>query len=935
MSMLEKLKLLDKKWTKYYLKNKIFEVEPSKKQKFFVTFPYPYVNGAPHIGHSFSFFRTDSYARFKRLQGYNVLFAQGFHATGEPIFGAYERFLKGDKQQIQTFIDFGATKKDLEEFKKGPEQIARFWQRKWMEVLKQANYSVDWRRTFITIDEAYKKFVEWQFWRLKEKGYIKKANYPVVWCPHCKSPTGDHARLVGEGEEPIKFTIIKFKLEDKILPCATLRPETVYGVTNVWVNPREEYYWVRVGREVWLLAKPAIEKLKHQLKRIEILEQANLQDILGKHAINPVTNKEVPILPARFVSANVATGVVMSVPAHAPYDYVALKELEKDEFYKNIVSKLTPIQLFEVPGYGKIPAKEIVEKMQISSQDEKEKLDKATEELYKKEYYEGKLKEMFGKLKGKKIEQVKDKIIEQFKHQAIVDEMWELSGTVICRCKTPNIVKILRGQWFIDYGNEEWKKKALNWANKMKIYPEEARSQYIKTIENMKPKPCARRTGLGTKLPWDRHWVIEALSDSTIYPSFYIIAKYVNEGKIKPENLKQEFFDFVFLGKGDIKEVSEKTGVKESLLRKMKEEFEYFYPVDLRNSGKDLLQNHLVFYLFNHIAIWHQSKYWPKAISVNGFVNVEGQKMSKSKGNVIPLQTLLDRYGSDLVRANIIISAENLDDANWQEGNIKMLVSKLGIVYDAAQQLKKAKRTKTNILDSYMLSLINSKIESLEKAYEELKFRTAFRHINELINNLKLYLDFHEKASELNHKVLKEYISKLSILMWPIFPNFSDEVNKMLGSKKLCIHIGWPKPDKHKISKELTTYIEFIETLREDLANIMKITKIKQPKEIKIIVAQDWKFEANKLMFKGKKKSYVVDRISKKYKLTKKEVAQYLAKTKEFVDVEKQKILEILNLARHYLAKRYKANIIVEDADVSKEEKAKVSNVMKPAILLK
>jgi len=158
--------------------------------------------------------------------------------------------------------------------------------------------------------------------------------------------------------------------------------------------------------------------------------------------------------------------------------------------------------------------------------------------------------------------------------------------------------------------------------------------------------------------------------------------------------LNEEIFDFIFLGKGDRKENSEKFGIEEKLLRKMREEFEYFYPVDLRSSGKDLVQNHLVFYLFHHTAIWSE-KYWPRAIAVNGFVNVGGEKMSKSRGKYNSPFSLIEEIGSDLTRINIISSAEGLSDADWRGESVKTFLERINFVFEIVSSLKKSKFSKT------------------------------------------------------------------------------------------------------------------------------------------------------------------------------------------------------------------------------------------------
>jgi len=198
--MVMDFKKIEKKWQKRWKKAKIFEANASDKPKFFITIPYPYLNGAPHIGAGFTFFRGDVYARFKRMQGFNVLYPQAFHATGEPILGTVERLKQNDTAQIETFKLYGATDEDLENFKKkGAKFVAKYWMKKWIEDLKLAGFSIDWRRTFITttMTPTYSRFIEWQYNTLRKKGYVVQGTHPVIWCPHCKSPTGDHDRLEG------------------------------------------------------------------------------------------------------------------------------------------------------------------------------------------------------------------------------------------------------------------------------------------------------------------------------------------------------------------------------------------------------------------------------------------------------------------------------------------------------------------------------------------------------------------------------------------------------------------------------------------------------------------------------------------------------------------------------------------------------------------
>ncbi|MBI5698303.1 MAG: leucine--tRNA ligase, partial [Thaumarchaeota archaeon] len=619
-------KAIEKKWQKRLEEKKVFEANPDNKKKIFTSLIIPYVNADLHIGHAFTYTRIDAYARFKRMRGHNVMLAQGFHATGEPILGAVERLRKNDEKQLKTFEMMGIEKDEIENFKnKGPEYVAKFWMKKIIETSKSIGYSVDWRRTFITaVDPCFSRFIEWQYNLLKERGYVKQGTHPVVWCPHCESPTGDHDRLEGEGESPIEYVMIKFEFVDELsgktffIPCATLRPETIYGVTNIWVNPNTEYViaivekgytGADVGGEVWIISKECAEKIRAQLYDVQEIGRVHASQLVGKRVVEPMNKKEIPILPADFVDPQNATGIVMSVPSHAPYDWIAIKELTDSGLEKYGVNKddMEPISLIETEGFGKHPAIEVCKTLGITSQKQTAKLDEATSMIYKKEFHQGILKNNCGEYAGKKVSEVKLHLTNDFIRKKNAALLWEITGRVVCRCTTLCHVKILEDQWFLTYSDKEWKTRVLEHLAEMKICPEEARSQFENTIDWLKDKACARKTGLGTKLPWDKEWIVETLSDSTIYMAYYTVAHIINEHNITAEQLTKEVFDFVFRGVGSVKEVVKKSGISEKILNQMKKEFEYFYPVDMRSSGKDLVQHHLLFYLFHHIAIFEKN----------------------------------------------------------------------------------------------------------------------------------------------------------------------------------------------------------------------------------------------------------------------------------------------------------------------------------------
>lgn len=937
---------IEGKWQKKWSEARVFESNVEEKEKFFVTFPIPYCNGSPHIGHGFTFSRVDAYARFKRMQGYNVLYPQGFHATGEPILGSIERLQQGDQTQIETFKMYGATQQDMEDFvKKGPEFAARYWMSKWKEHFERMGCSIDWRRSFITaLDAGFNKFIEWQYETLKKNGFVTQGTHPVVWCPHDESPTGDHDRLVGEGESPAEYTIIKFRMDDgSVIPCGTLRPETVFGVTNIWITPDVDYVRANVDGENWILSERAAIKLGDQLKNVTIKDRVKGSELVGKKARNPVNSESVYMLPASTVNQNIATGIVMSVPSHAPYDWANLHDLRKypDSLKKynvdpKIIDEVSPVSIIKTPGMGEHPAIEIVQKMLILSQDETEKLEKATSEIYKKEFYEGVLRENTGKYSGRKVSEVKEALIEDLRSRRAADTIWELTGKVVCRCKTENHVKILEDQWFLKFSDEKWKADVKNCISEMKFYPEEARSQFLNTVDWLKDKACARRAGLGTKMPWDKEWIIETLSDSTIYMAYYTIARIINESGIG-NDLNNDVFDYILLGKGDLKVVSKGSGINQDVLKEMKREFEYFYPVDMRNSGKDLLQNHLTYFLFHHTAIWPKDK-WPRSIGINGFVNVSGEKMSKSKGNFIPLRNALEKHGADIVRMTIASSNEGMDDADWKEEMVESFSSRMNYVYDIASRLSEAKSKDTLTIDRCVRSRANKYIREATDAYEGMKMRSAIQSaFFEFTNDIKSYISKRGGVENCNPETLGYVLSIFTRLVSPMAPHYSEEMWSVLGNDGFVCIAQWPTYSESEIDTRSENAESLVEATIQDIIQIKKLTGI-EPKEVRVIVADEAKFSAYKTVVSNKDKDLkaLIGLLKNKNEQIVKYVQSLSKKIHELPTeiLERDEQLNALSSSKDYIERQTGSKIILEHAEDSKVDKAKNADVIKPAIFL-
>ena len=398
---------IEEKWQKAWSEAKIFEADPKHGiKKFFITIAYPYPNMPFHVGHGRPYTLTDAYARFKRMQGFNVLFPMAFHYTGTPVLAIAKRIAANDQLLLDELTKIYKVPPDAIRAFVSPLKIAAYFRREMKEDMKELGYSIDWRREFTTIDPQYSRFIGWQFRRLRSKGLVTQGSHPVGWCPSCGNPMGQHDTQGDVEPEIGELTLIKFRLGDAYLPTGTLRPETIFGVTNIWVRPDVEYVKAEVDGEPWIISKEYAEKLTFLNRKVSTIGTVSGKSLLGQYAENPLAGGEIPILPANFVDPKNATGVVMSVPGHAPYDYIALEDLMKAPqrlselgLKVEVLEGIKPISLIALEGYSEFPALDVLK--QVGAKDQLDaKVEEATKKVYSQEFHVGRMKANTGKYAG-------------------------------------------------------------------------------------------------------------------------------------------------------------------------------------------------------------------------------------------------------------------------------------------------------------------------------------------------------------------------------------------------------------------------------------------------------------------------------------------------------------------------------------------------------
>lgn len=786
---------------------------PNEDDKFFGTFPYPYMNGRLHIGHAFTFMKVDAISNVQRLKGFNVLFPFGFHGTGTPIVACadkvrkeLETYQEGDeltcKSQLGILEMMGVDRADFPKF-----VDSKFWLEYFPAVakrdLKRFGISADLDRSFITteLNPHYDSFVKWQFKLLNEAGVLEFGKRHMIYSPDMKQPCSDHDRSVGEGVEPQEYTLIKLKLVDHpttpintYLLAGTLRPETMYGQTNVWVNNEGIYSLFVINGTHYIARYETYHNLIHQMENVQLVKREYIKgsDLVNHHVKAPYVTDPIPVLPMGQVSMKRGTGIVTSVPTDSPTDYLYWRA--------HLKTKPTLTGIIQV-GDSQTYAADEIERHKVKMGNMK-RLEEIHSEVYMREHNEGTL--LVGKYKGELLKDAHDKIRSDLIESNDALAYYEPQSTVISRTGVECVVA-LTDQWYIDYGGED----VTNVVNEhiddvMETYNAVAKTELKKASNWITKWPVSRTAEycLGTKLPVDERFMIDSLSDSTAYFAYYTVCHLVEQ--IPVEHMTFKAWEYVLHNGDEPEAFSEYREIFEAMRR----EFSYWYPLDLRVSGRDLISNHLMMALYNHAILWKGEDMMPLAYYTNGYAMLNGQKMSKSTGNFLTLHDAIEKYSADAVRVALALAGDGMSDSNFDEKVAKSAVvfleNEMNWVLDETKFINDASFqpdynsaegiTFTNVetsrtssiidYDSVFVNEVNSIINKFVVKINKINLRQAFVCVYEMVNakdsyrnicnNTSIYSTRHRKTYCDN---IRTYIRLFSTMIGVFCPFWEERLN--------------------------------------------------------------------------------------------------------------------------------------------------------------
>ena len=847
---------MEKKWQSKWAEKKLNESERQDgKPKFMLIFAYPGLTGYLHVGHLRGYTYADALGRYKRMTGYNVLFPVGTHATGNGAISLASKIARKDEKTVDYLLRNGCPEEEIDKLKE-PMDVVNFFNNVYQnDYWKRFGFLADWRRFTCTLYPDYGKFIEWQFTKLKEKGLLVQKPYYAPFCPvHGPVAVDPSETDISKGglAETQEYTLLKFWCEERkfFLVAATLRPETIFGQVCFWARPDMEYSIVEKDGERWVVSPQCAEKMSLQFDGVEEVGRIAGKDLIGLTCTAPMIHKQIPVFPADFVDPDVGTGLVTSCPSDAPDDWNSLQvakanpELtEKYGIPKDIVDAVVPVSIISIKGYGDFPAQSIIEKMKIPSVKDpakfRELMDEAKKQVYKDGYHMGVMKDVCGEFSGMRVEEAKDKIQQAMLASKEAEIFRDLTEEVVCRCGQRVHIKRIDDQWFINYADRQLTDSTKEHCRDMTIFP----AQYYENVQGVldwyRERACVRLGNwLGTRFPFDNKWIIEAISDSTLYPLFYTISLYSNTKQITPEQMTPEFFDYVVLEKGEPSAVAGSTGIDQELLEKIRKDVHYWYPLDINLGGKEHMTVHFPVFLMNHRAILPDDMQ-PKGIIVNWYVTGKNKdKISKSKGGAQPIPGAVAKFGADSMRLYYAHVASMFVDVEWDEDLVFTYKQKLENIMSSVEDLINAEAdVPSGDIDAWLLSRFNTHVSEIRAAMNRYDLRQMATVVYyDMSNDTRWYARRGGKNRDTVMQALRIWINA----MMPITPHVAEELWSEAGFEGLVSEAQFPEADDSKRNAAAEYGEGLVQEVIGDVNEIKKMAKTEVSKAV-IYTTPMWK----------------------------------------------------------------------------------------------
>ncbi|MDA3854810.1 MAG: class I tRNA ligase family protein [Candidatus Woesearchaeota archaeon] len=785
---------------------------------------YTTPSGRMHLGHGLGHTMADVTMRYNSLKsGKKGFFPIGVHATGKDLVKIIDKLSsEGDKTAIYERYNISQKKaKEILAFPQLEERVDSLvmeYKNQYQEVLEKLGIGIDIDAFFSSHQSANQKFTQWTLRKLNKSNLIVDSKNPRYFCTKCediKAIESDFSEVSPSGKVDLdnlniaEGSYILFEGDKAIIPVYTTRPETVFGATNIYGNNNISYVAVDLKNK----DKPVIVDEESLDQLIDTLGgKSSVKNILSTKNItseiitNPVNNQKIPILNANFVKANNGTGFVMSVPSHDPFDAFYLKKVAPELLDNKkvvIVDKNGNPISFDI--------EELTEK-------NLEEIRKNTYKLQEKGFFANDIE----KYSNMSVKVGRKKLLENLISQGLGGELLRLEGGVFnCRADDTRIIAKRTSERAINYANQEVQNKVISLIDNMIINPGNYREELKGFIRTRLPKPCERKgeNMVGSPSPFDSTKRIEALADSNIYMEFYGIAQLINQGKIKEDNLTDEFFNYVFLNEGIIEEVSQNVGLSTKKLEIVKKHINEIYPINLNVAATEHKDVHFPFSLFTHGAVLPDS-FFPEEYLLTSLITMKGEKMSKSKGNVIYLDNLIEdirtnhpiegfseEVSFDAIRY-FLTNYQSLDrNFDWdpdvfENSGIgalqKFVTNKNRQIQILKEESTIPKTKKSSSLDKWLLTTKQKAIQNVNESMDKRDFRKSSIEVFTMMEKALRHYQTHAKYRDLNLE--SDFLKTQIEMTYPFTPRVAQELYKRGFDSEIN---SWPEMNsKEKFAED-------------------------------------------------------------------------------------------------------------------------------------
>ncbi len=784
---------IDRKWQKVWDDEKIASFNKKNiDKKYYCLEMFSYPSGAKlHVGHWYNYGPVDTFARFKKMQGYEVFQPMGFDAFGLPA----------ENYAIKTGIHpYDSTMKNIETME---------------SQLKAMGAMFNWDAEVVTCKEDYYKWTQWLFLKLYEMGlaYRKKAN--VNWCPSCNTVLAneqvveglcercssvvtkkdltqwffkitDYAEELLDGLKELDWpektkkiqtnwigkstgSIATFKVDGKDLSfdVFTTRVDTICGVSYVVIAPEHEI----VDKITTDEHKKEVEEYKEKCKIItEIDRLAEDREktgvFTGSYAINPVTLEKVQIWIADYVLATYGTGCVMAVPAHDERDYIFANKYNLD--IKQVIA----------------PS------------------DSSNINLDKEAYTESGILVNSGDFNGLTTDEAKKKITEYLKEKKLGDF---------------KVTYRLR-DWLVSRQRYWGAPIPIIYCDKCGVVPVPEKDLPVKLPYNVEFKPDGKsplaksEEFVNTTCP---HCGGKAKRETDTLDTFVCSSWYQFR---YPDNKNSEkIFDTEWIDK--------------------------MLPVDKYVGGPEHAAMHLLYARFitkvlRDAGYTKVSEPFKSLVHQGLILGPDGNKMSKSKGNVISPDDYVDKYGSDVFRMYLMFGFSYVEGGPWSEEGVTAMVKYFGRLerlLDKMISLKDTNVDKISNNEKELLYIFNNLIKGINYDLEHMQFNTGIAKIMEITNAFYKYDQSVEDENK-NTKLIKDTINKFIRIIAPFAPHFSEEMWNRAGNEVSVFNTEYPTCDNRWLEKD---EIEIPVQINGNVKFVVTIPKDSENEQVEKIVLND------------------------------------------------------------------------------------------------